>query len=455
MDNTGIMLKILDSIDGFIWGLPMLVLLMGTGFLLTWRLRLLQVTKLPRALKLIFTAKNDGDGDLTAFKSLCTALAATIGTGNIVGVATAITAGGPGALFWMWIAAFMGIATKYAEGLLSIKFRVTDDRGQMSGGPMRYIEMGLGERFKPLALMFAIFGACAGIMGIGTTTQSQAVISACRGAFDIPEVVSASILFVLVGAVILGGLKTIAIVASSIVPFMSVLYFFFGIGIIVSRIDQIPSALALVVNSAFTGHAALGGFGGAAFAAAIRNGVARGVFSNEAGLGSAPIASAAAKTEWPAEQGLISMTGTFIDTIVICSITGLSLIITGAWSGTARGALMTQEAFRTVYPESGAYILTLCLVLFAFTTILGWAYYGERCVSYIFGTKSTLPYRLAYVVVVAIGPFLPLDMVWLVADITNGLMAFPNLVGLIGLSGVVVAETKTYFDHIRESETKK
>lgn len=448
MDDSNSWMQILDAIDGFIWGLPMLVLLMGTGFLLTWRLRLLQITKLPRALRLIFTAKNEGEGDLTSFKSLCTALAATIGTGNIVGVATAITAGGPGALFWMWIAAFMGIATKYAEGLLSIKYRVTDDKGQMSGGPMRYIEMGLGDKFKPLALMFAIFGACAGIMGIGTTTQAQAIISSCKGAFGIPEGVSAGILFVLVGSVILGGLRLIANVASSIVPFMSLLYFFFGIGILFLHMDQIPSALSLVVNSAFSGHAALGGFGGAAFASAIRNGVARGIFSNEAGLGSAPIASAAAKTHWPAEQGLISMTGTFIDTIIICSITGLSLIVTGAWTGTARGALMTQAAFRAAYPESGAYILTLCLVLFAFTTILGWAYYGERCISYIFGTKATMPYRLAYVVVVAAGPFLPLDVVWLVADITNGLMAFPNLVGLIGLSGVVVTETKAYFEHI-------
>jgi AGCS family alanine or glycine:cation symporter len=448
-------MAILDGIDSFIWGAPMLILLMGTGLLLTFRLKLLQLTKLPAALRLIFTAENAGEGDVRSFRSLCTALAATVGVGNIVGVATAIAAGGPGALFWMWVAAFLGIATKYAEGLLSVRFRVTDAKGQISGGPMRYIELGLGEKFKPLAVMFAIFGACAGVLGIGTTTQAQAIISSCKGAFDIPEGVSASILAVLVAVVILGGLRTISSVASSVVPFMSILYFIFGIGILIVKIDQVPGAFSLIVSSAFGGHAMLGGFGGAAFAAAIRNGVARGIFSNEAGLGSAPIASAAAKTHWPAEQGLISMTGTFIDTIVICSITGLSLIVTGAWTSEAKGALMTQEAFRAVYPESGAYIMTFCLILFAFTTILGWAYYGERCVSYLFGLKVTLPYRLAWVAMVAIGPFLPLDVVWLIADITNGLMAFPNLVGLIGLSGVVVVETRKYFDHLAQKNGKQ
>ncbi len=446
-------MKLLNDIDSFIWGLPMIVLLMGTGLLLTIRLNLLQITRLPRALKLILTAENAGEGDVSSFKSLCTALAATIGTGNIVGVATAVTAGGPGAIFWMWVAAFLGIATKYAEGLLAIKYRVTDANGQVSGGPMRYIELGLGDRFKPLAVMFALFGACAGIMGIGTTTQANAIISACEGAFHIPRTFCAAVLALLVAVVILGGLKSIATVASSIVPFMSVLYFVFGVGILVSKFDMVPAAFTLIIDSAFTGHSILGGFAGATFAAAIRNGVARGIFSNEAGLGSAPIASAAAKTEWPAEQGLISMTGTFIDTIIICSITGLSLIVTGAWTGEAKGALMTQNAFAAVYPESGAYILTLCLVLFAFTTILGWAYYGERCMSYLCGVRLTTPYRLAYVAVVAAGPFLPLDVVWLVADITNGLMAFPNLVALCGLSGVVACETKRYFDYLRDKGT--
>lgn len=446
---------VLDNIDSFIWGLPMIVLLMGTGLLLTARLKLLQVTRLPMALKLIFTAENEGEGDVSSFKSLCTALAATIGTGNIVGVATAVIAGGPGALFWMWAAAFLGIATKYAEGLLSIKYRVVDAKGEMSGGPMRYIELGLGEKFIPLAKLFALFGACAGIMGIGTTTQANAIINACQGAFDIPRGVSCVILAVAVAAVILGGLNSIANVASRIVPFMSVVYVLFGIGILFTYSSEIPSAFALIFDSAFTGHAAVGGFSGAVFANAIRNGVARGIFSNEAGLGSAPIASAAAKTKWPAEQGLISMTGTFIDTIIVCTITGLSLILTGVWTGTLRGAQLTQAAFAAAFPESGAYVMTLCLVLFAFTTILGWAYYGERCMSYLFGVKATIPYRLGYVVVVGFGPFLPLDFVWLVADITNGLMAFPNLIALIALSGVVVAETKRYFEHLKEVENEK
>ncbi|MDR1535284.1 MAG: sodium:alanine symporter family protein [Planctomycetota bacterium] len=440
----------LDQIDSVIWGAPMLILLMGTGLLLTLRLDLLQITRLPMALKLIFTAPNEGEGDVTSFKSLCTALAATVGTGNIVGVATAIAAGGPGAMFWMWLAAFLGIATKYAEGLLSIKYRITDDKGEISGGPMRYIELGMGTKFTPLAKLFAFFGASAGILGIGTTTQANSVIDACNSSFGISRELCAAILTLLVAVTILGGLKSIAVVSSKVVPLMAVLYFIFGSGIILYHIDRVPAIFDLILASAFTGQAAIGGFGGAAFANAIRNGVARGIFSNEAGLGSAPIASAAATTKWPAEQGLISMTGTFLDTIVICSITGLSLLLTGAWTGTLRGAQMTQAAWADVYPLSGSYIMTICLVLFASTTILGWAYYGERCMSYLFGVKSTLPYRIGWVIVVGIGPFLPLDVVWLVADITNGLMAFPNLIALIALSGVVVSETHAYFKHVND-----
>jgi AGCS family alanine or glycine:cation symporter len=445
-------MEILDQIDSYIWGLPMIVLLMGTGLLLTLRLNLLQITRLPLALKLIFTAPNEGEGDVTSFKSLCTALAATVGTGNIVGVATAIAAGGPGAMFWMWAAAFLGIATKYAEGLLSIKFRVTDDRGEISGGPMRYIELGMGQKWSPLAKLFAFFGASAGILGIGTTTQANSVIDACYGSFGIDRTICAAILTLFAALVILGGLKSIAVVSSKIVPLMAVVYFAFGAGIVIYHLDQLPATFDLIFATAFTGQAAVGGFAGAAFANAIRNGVARGIFSNEAGLGSAPIASAAATTKWPAEQGLISMTGTFIDTIIICSITGLSIILTGAWTGTLKGAQMTQAAWSAVYPLSGSYIMTICLVLFASTTILGWAYYGERCMSYLFGVGSALPYRIGYVIVVGVGPFLPLDVIWLVADIANGLMAFPNLVALIALSGVVVTETHAYFVHLHEKE---
>jgi AGCS family alanine or glycine:cation symporter len=451
MDMKTVM-EVLDGLNSLVWGVPMLVLLMGTGLLLTLRLNVLQISRLPLALKLIFTAPNEGEGDVTSFKSLCTALAATIGTGNIVGVATAIAAGGPGALFWMWVAAFLGIATKYAEGLLSIKYRVTDANGEMSGGPMRYIELGLGRKFLPLAKLFAFFGAAAGILGIGTTTQAQSVIDACYGSFGIDKTVCAAILTFLIGLVILGGLKSIAVVSSKIVPLMAVVYFAFGIGIILFYFAKLPAAFDLIFASAFTGHAAIGGFGGAAFANAIQRGVARGIFSNEAGLGSAPIASAAATTKWPAEQGLISMTGTFIDTIIICSITGLSIILTGAWTGPAKGAQMTQAAWAAVYPLSGSHVMTICLVLFASTTILGWAYYGERCMSYLFGVGFTTPYRVAWVIMVGVGPFLPLDVVWLVADITNGLMAFPNLIALVALSGVVVSETHAYFVHLHEKE---
>ena len=448
------LLNVLDKINSVIWGVPMLVLLMGTGLLLTVRLNVMQITKLPMALKLIFTAPNEGEGDVSSFKSLCTALAATIGTGNIVGVTTAVSAGGPGALFWMWVAAFLGIATKYAEGLLSIKYRIVDAKGEMSGGPMRYIEMGMGEKWLPLAKLFALFGAAAGIMGIGTTTQANSIKDALEGSFGIDPVYSAVVLAIVVALVILGGLKSIASVSSAVVPFMAVVYFIFGLGIVLMHWNQIPAAYDLIIHSAFNGHAVAGGFGGAVFASAIRNGVARGIFSNEAGLGSAPIASAAATTKWPAEQGLISMTGTFLDTMVVCTITGLSLILTGAWSGEAKGAQMTQAAWSSVYPLSGSYLLTVSLILFAFTTILGWAYYGERCISYLFGVKSTFPYRIAYVIVVGIGPFLPLGFVWTLADITNGLMAFPNLIALVFLSGVVVSETKLYFHHLAEVKTK-
>lgn len=444
------LVQFLGSINDTIWGLPMLVLLMGTGLLLTIRLNFLQVSKLPRALKLIFTAPNEGEGDVSSFKSLCTALAATIGTGNIVGVATAIAAGGPGALFWMWVAAFLGIATKYAEGLLSIKYRVVDAKGEMSGGPMRYIELGMGEKWLWLAKMFAFFGAAAGVMGIGTTTQANSIKDAMQGSFGLDPVWTSVVLALIVAMVVLGGLKSIASVSSAVVPFMSVVYFVFGLGIVLMHWTELPAAFDLIIHSAFNGHAVAGGFGGALFANAIRSGVARGIFSNEAGLGSAPIASAAATTKWPAEQGLISMTGTFLDTMVVCSITGLSIILSGAWTGPAKGALMTQFAWSDVYPLTGSYIMTVCLVLFAFTTILGWAYYGERCISYLLGVKATLPYRILYVIVVGVGPFLPLGFVWTLADITNGLMAFPNLIALIGLSGVVVSETKKYFVHLRE-----
>ena len=448
------MLETLNAIDSFVWGPPLLVLLVGTGILLTFRLQLLQVFKLPQALGLIFSAKNDGSGDVNSFKALCTALAATVGTGNIVGVATAIKAGGPGALFWMWIAAFFGMATKYAECLLAVKYRTVDANGNISGGPMYYIENGLGKKYKPLAVMFAAFGILCAYFGIGTFAQVNSIVEITQISAGIPVIYTGIALTVVVAAVTIGGLKSIATVASKVVPGMAVLYFFTTVGIMIVFADQVPNAIATVMNSAFNATAAQGGFLGATVMLAMRSGVARGVFSNESGLGSAPIVAAAAKTKWAAEQGLISMTGTFIDTIVICTLTGLSLVVTGVWCGDLNGAAMTESAFTMAFPAFGSLLLLVGLVLFAFTTILGWNYYGERCVEYLLGVKAILPYRIIFILLIACGPFLKLEEIWVLADIVNGLMAIPNLIALVALSGVVVAETKAYQKHLQEAKNK-
>ena len=448
------MLEILNEIDAFVWGPPLLVLLVGTGILLTFRLKLLQVFKLPQALGLIFSAKNDGSGDVNSFKALCTALAATVGTGNIVGVATAIKAGGPGALFWMWMAAFFGMATKYSECLLAVKYRTVDANGNISGGPMYYIENGLGKKYKPLAVMFAIFGVLCAYFGIGTFAQVNSIVEITQISAGIPVVYTGIALTVVVAAVTIGGLKSIATVASKVVPGMAVLYFFTTVGIMIVFADQVPNAIATVLNSAFNATAAQGGFLGATVMLAMRSGVARGVFSNESGLGSAPIVAAAAKTKWAAEQGLISMTGTFIDTIIICTLTGLSLVVTGVWCGDLNGAAMTESAFTMAFPAFGSILLLVGLVLFAFTTILGWNYYGERCVEYLLGVKAILPYRLIFILLIACGPFLKLEEIWVLADIVNGLMAIPNLIALVALSGIVVAETKAYEKHLQEAKNK-
>ncbi|MBM7865580.1 amino acid carrier protein [Heliobacterium gestii] len=446
------MIQLLDQIDSLVWGPPLLILLVGTGIFLTARLGLLQVTRLPLALRLIFTAKNDGDGDVNSFGALCTALAATVGTGNIVGVATAIKAGGPGALFWMWMAAFFGMATKYAEGLLAVKYRSVDANGQISGGPMYYIVNGLGGKYKPLAIMFAASGVLVACFGIGTFPQVNSIVTACESGLGVPIPVTAAVITVLVALITLGGLQSIATVSEKIVPFMAIFYVVISVGVLAIFADQLPHAIQLVISNAFTGSAAAGGFLGATVMMAIRNGVARGVFSNESGLGSAPIAAAAAKTKWPAEQGLISMTGTFIDTIIICTMTGLVLIVTGVWSGDLAGSAMTQAAFAAGFPLLGTAMLTLGLALFAFTTILGWNYYGERCCEYLFGVKAIMPYRIIFILLVAVGAFLKLEAIWLLADIVNGLMAIPNLIALLGLSGVVVAETNRYLHHLRAQE---
>lgn len=394
------LIDILNKVDAFIWGPPLLVLLVGTGILLTVKLGVVQITKLPRALKLIFSAENKGSGDVSSFAALCTALAATVGTGNIVGVATAIKAGGPGALFWMWIAAFFGMATKYSEGVLAIKYRTKDKNGQVSGGPMYYIVNGMGEKWRPLAIFFAISGILVALLGIGTFTQVNSITDAINNSFGIDPRITGVVLAVFVALVVFGGLRSISNVATKIVPFMAVIYVVICGIILISFWNKIPETFMLIIKSAFTPTAATGGFLGATMSLAIRNGIARGVFSNESGLGSAPIAAAAAKTEWPAEQGLISMTGTFIDTIIICTLTGFSLVISGVWCSDLNGAVMTQAAFNGAIPTFGPILLTVSLTLFAFTTILGWSYYGERCFEFLFGVKGMNGYRTVFVAMV-------------------------------------------------------
>jgi len=442
-------IALLNQIDSFVWGPPLLVLLVGTGIFLSFRLGFLQVFRLPRSLKLIFSAENQGEGDIDSFKALCTALAATVGTGNIVGVATAIKAGGPGAILWMWIAAFFGMATKYAEGCLAVKYRTVDDKGQISGGPMYYIENGLGKAYRPLAIAFAFFGVLVAYFGIGTFAQVNSIVQITQLNAGIPVTYTAVVLTILVAAITLGGLQSIAKTASKVVPAMAVIYMASTIGFLVIFADKVPGAVAEVFYDAFHPTAAVGGFLGASVLFAMRNGVARGVFSNESGLGSAPIVAAAAKTKWPAEQGLVSMTGTFIDTIIICTMTGLVVVISGLWKGDLNGAALTNAAFLQAYPHFGGYMLMVGLVLFAFTTILGWNYYGERCMEYLVGTKGIMPYRIVFIILVGCGAFLKLEAIWILADIVNGLMAIPNLIALLGLSGVVVAETRKYMEHVK------
>lgn len=447
-------IALLNQIDSFVWGPPLLVLLVGTGIFLSFRLGFLQIFRLPRSLKLIFSAENQGEGDIDSFKALCTALAATVGTGNIVGVATAIKAGGPGAILWMWIAAFFGMATKYAEGCLAVKYRTVDDKGQISGGPMYYIENGLGRAYRPLAIAFAFFGVLVAYFGIGTFAQVNSIVQITQLNAGIPVEYTAVVLTILVAAITLGGLQSIAKTASKIVPAMAVIYMASTLGFLVIFADKLPGAVAEIFYDAFHPTAAVGGFLGASVLFAMRNGVARGVFSNESGLGSAPIVAAAAKTKWPAEQGLVSMTGTFIDTIIICTMTGLVVVISGLWKTDLNGAALTNAAFLQAYPSFGGYMLMVGLVLFAFTTILGWNYYGERCMEYLVGVKGIMPYRVGFIILVGCGAFLKLESIWILADIVNGLMAIPNLIALLGLSGVVVAETRKYIAHVKEEKKK-
>lgn len=462
----------LSKIDGYVWGIPMLVLIMGTGLLLTIRTGCTQFRRLGKALKYMVHNEEDGEGEVTSFAALSTALAATVGTGNIVGVATAIGTGGPGALFWMEVAACLGMATKYAEGLLAVKYRVLDENGKALGGPFYYIERGLGPKWKWLAKLFAFFGAAAGILGIGTITQINSITSAVSRVFD-PEskhiafsiggnsyswttTIAAIVVTILVALVVLGGIQRISSVASLVVPAMMVLYVVVAVAVLVYNIDQVPSAVVKIVRGAFGMDAVAGGALGAMIVA-MQKGVARGIFSNESGLGSAPIAAAAAQTNEPVRQGLVSMTGTFLDTIVICTMTGLTIILTGSNEVGLEGVDVTIRAFGQGLPWSetaGAIFLMVALSFFAFTTTLGWDYYGERCLEYFTNKnqKAVKVYRYLYILAVFLGPFLTLEFVWTFADIFNGLMAFPNLVGLLGLSGVVAAETRSYFKRLAAGE---
>ena len=461
--------SILGAIDDFVWGIPLIVLILAVGIFLTIRLKGLQISKLPLAVKSIFKNERSGsDGEVTSFGALCTALSATIGTGNIVGVATALVAGGPGALFWMWIAALLGTATKYAECLLAVKYRVVAEDGHVIGGPFYYIEKGMGKNWKWLGKIFAFFGVGVGLMGIGTFTQVNGIASAVNNFFDPNNVwtvflfgreyswtvvIAGIILTICVALVIIGGLKRISHVAEVIVPFMALLYVLTALLILITNFTAIPAAIVTIVQSAFGLRAAAGGAMGAIIVA-MQKGIARGIFSNEAGLGSAPIAAAAAQTDECVRQGLISMTGTFIDTIIICTMTGLTIVITGAWDMGLEGVAVTTKAFQMGLPFPSAvasFILMVCLVFFAFTTILGWDYYSERCLEYIVNgnQKVVKGYRWLYILAVFIGPFMTVSAVWTIADIFNGLMAIPNLIAIIALNGVIVAETKSYFQRYK------
>ena len=443
--------EVLKNIDGIVWGPPLLILLVGTGIYFTFKLNFIQMFKLPLAIKYLFLndddkSDNEAKGEVSSFAALCTALSATIGTGNIVGVATAIATGGPGALFWMWVAAFFGMATKYAEGVLAIKYREVDENGEMSGGPMYYIEKGVGNKF--LANMFAFFGIAVALLGIGTFGQVNSISKAALISFNIPIWFTAIIITILVTLVTLGGIKRISNVAEKIVPTMAILYIIGALLVLICNFKAIPSAITLIIKSAFNPSAVLGGTTGINISLAIQMGIGRGVFSNEAGLGSAPIAAAAAKTKSPVKQGLISMTGTFIDTILICTMTGLALVLTEAFNSGLEGAAMTTAAFEAALPIAGLgkFIVNIGLIFFAFTTIIGWNYYGEKCLQYLAGIRIIKLYKIIFITFVAIGSFLSLDMVFVIADIVNGLMALPNLVGLIALRKIVIKETEEFFE---------
>ncbi|MCF3651270.1 alanine/glycine:cation symporter family protein [Synoicihabitans lomoniglobus] len=446
---------LISNVSNIVWGPPMLALIVLTGVFLTVRLRVIQLLRLGTGLRFAFGRKgraNARQGDISPFQALMTALAATIGTGNIVGVATAVSIGGPGALFWMWVIAFLGMATKYSEALLAVKYRIIDSQGRMNGGPMYYIERGMGAKWKPLAVAFAVFGAVAAF-GIGNMVQANAVagnivalVGAEGAAVSTTNWVTGFGLAGLTALVILGGIKSIARTAAVLVPFMAIFYVIGCLYIILRFAGEIPAALSLIIRDGFNGSAAAGGFAGSSMILAMRMGVARGVFSNESGLGSASIAAAAAQTDQPAEQGLISMMGTFIDSIVVCSLTGLALVVTGVWTGGgAAAAAMTQAAFSHGLPgQSGGIVVGIAVITFAYSTVIGWSYYGERCCEYLFGRRAIPFYRGLWILAIMVGAVGGLRLIWNIADVLNALMALPNLIALIALSGVVVAETRAY-----------
>jgi AGCS family alanine or glycine:cation symporter len=440
------MADIIHTINSWVWGPIMLLLILGTGIYLSLGLRFLTVRKIPAAFGMLFRGtRGTGQGEISPFGALMTALSATIGTGNLAGVATAIALGGPGALFWMWIAALFGMATKYAEAVLAVHYREHDSEGHYKGGPMYYIKNGLKEHWHWLGFLFAIFGGLAGF-GIANTVQSNSVSQVLEAAFEIPPLLTGVVLAVLVAAVILGGIKRIAHVTSVLVPIMAIAYLVAGLGLIIANVTELPAALVVIVDSAFTGHAASGGFAGATVLLALRMGVARGIFSNEAGLGSAPIAHAAAQTDNPVRQGTIAMLGTFIDTLVVCSITGLAIVMTGVMESGETGAKLTRMAFAEGLP-GGEWVVTVGLCLFAFTTMIGWSYYGERCVVYLFGERGVLPFRLLWVLAIPLGTVGELNLVWVIADILNACMAIPNLTALVLLAPVVFRLTREYFSN--------
>ncbi|MDJ0667279.1 MAG: sodium:alanine symporter family protein [Desulfobacterales bacterium] len=449
--------ELIGEVGAFVWGPPMLIFLVGTGFWLTLALRGVQFRKLWYSLYLAFVKRKedtDEPGDITHFQALMTALSATVGTGNIAGVATAIAAGGPGALFWMWVTGLVGMATKYSEAVLAVKYREKDEKGEMCGGPMYYISKGLG--WKWLGALFAVFAAVASF-GIGSMVQSNSVADAIHATFNVPTYATGIVLMVFTAAVILGGIKNIGRVTGTLVPVMIVFYMGGALIILILNIAAIPAALVLIVKQAFNPTAASGGFLGASVMLAIRMGVSRGVFSNESGLGSAPIAAAAAQTDCPVTQALVSMTQTFIDTIIVCTMTGLVLILTGVWNSGDTGARLTHSAFQLGFP-GGGYVVAIGLVLFAYSTILGWSYYGEKSIEYLLGLKAVVPFRIVFTMSVGVGAVAKLDLVWSLSDTFNGLMAIPNLIGLVFLSPVIVKETRDYFvtktqdDRILDSE---